>query len=410
MTDEPTTSDRQRVLREDTALRDMADLRRLCPDELRQAADDIRAEVHRVVEEVLKKRSRHAKEDLLLAEIGLHLESERRAARESPPGARGELRAGPDGHPSTVWWPEQIKRRLGWYSHGVQRRFVNIVERLEQLRGMGLDPQSATAEEVLVGLHDDEDTRSLDRCGSEHLDESNRWFLHVFGLQGMMVSLLQEDPVKQRTSAEWWRAAVLLALHLDPGFNAEALGLGGLVDWDGEPPLDAPARASYRDDPVGRAWLLAERAMDYLQQATGPPARPLSQCPDLGAEGGSTGSEDEVESSRDAVDAPPPICKHDPDFTWVIWYGKKFTFSPGNQAETVRHLWESWKRSGRQDGCGLSQEALRSRVHEEGARQQFRVDHLFRDHPALGTMIRKVGKGVWALYAPPSESSTVEPQ
>ena len=105
-----------------------------------------------------------------------------------------------------------------------------------------------------------------------------------------------------------------------------------------------------------------------------------------------------------------PECSHAEDFTWVIWYGDHFAFSLGNQAETVRHLWESWEQGGRRDGCGLKQETLKSKVHEDGSTHGYRVDHVFREHPALHRMICKIPgrKGIWALYKRLPDSVTGE--
>lgn len=102
----------------------------------------------------------------------------------------------------------------------------------------------------------------------------------------------------------------------------------------------------------------------------------------------------------------PPGGKHTghaDDFTWVMWFGTKHTFSKGNQAECVRHLWESWMLSGRQDGCGLSEKTLGVKV--DSANENFRVLQVFRKHPALGTMIRRTDqRGVYALFSPISEN------
>lgn len=91
---------------------------------------------------------------------------------------------------------------------------------------------------------------------------------------------------------------------------------------------------------------------------------------------------------------------HAEDFTWVIWYGQRYTFTKGNQAESVKALWESWERSGRRDGCGLSQATIKEKV--ESSDDEFRLAPVFRGHPAWKTMIRPSGKGAFALYSPES--------
>lgn len=95
---------------------------------------------------------------------------------------------------------------------------------------------------------------------------------------------------------------------------------------------------------------------------------------------------------------------HSPCFTSVNWFGKRYTFSKGNQAQAIRVLWEEWKR----DGHGLSQEMIGSKV--ESASEQFRLAKVLRkrkkgggyeQHPAWGTMIQQDGKGVYRLVPPP---------
>lgn len=96
----------------------------------------------------------------------------------------------------------------------------------------------------------------------------------------------------------------------------------------------------------------------------------------------------------------PPRFAHSADFSWVVWGGTRYVLTKGLQAEVVRALWRSWEESGRRDGCGLSEQTLREACGSSNDR--FRMVHVFRGHPALGTMIRSAGKGVFALYAPES--------
>lgn len=84
------------------------------------------------------------------------------------------------------------------------------------------------------------------------------------------------------------------------------------------------------------------------------------------------------------------------DFTWIIWAGHRYVFSKGNQAESVRCLWESWQRSGFTDGCGLSEKTIGAKIGAAG--DNFRLQSVFRDHPAFNNLIRRVQPGVYALY------------
>lgn len=87
---------------------------------------------------------------------------------------------------------------------------------------------------------------------------------------------------------------------------------------------------------------------------------------------------------------------HAPDFTWVIWCGRRFTFGKGLKAECVRHLWEAWEAAGRRDGCGMSEKTLGEKAGSEN--DDFRLSHILRAHPAMETMIRRSGKGAYGLY------------
>lgn len=120
-----------------------------------------------------------------------------------------------------------------------------------------------------------------------------------------------------------------------------------------------------------------------------------------------------VAASTSAAPAPEPLaavtleqgprCAHADDFTWIVWYGTKYDFAKGNQAESIKALWESWERSGRRDGCGLSEATIGQKC--QSSNDNFRLAHVFRDHDAWGTVIRPVGKGVFALYGPASQEN-----
>lgn len=92
--------------------------------------------------------------------------------------------------------------------------------------------------------------------------------------------------------------------------------------------------------------------------------------------------------------APDSEPRHSSDFTSVVWYGTHYAFSKGNQAESVRLLWIAWERG----TPTLSQGTIGSRIGSNA--EPFRLAHVFRDHPAWGTMIRSPGKGVFELRAP----------
>ena len=91
--------------------------------------------------------------------------------------------------------------------------------------------------------------------------------------------------------------------------------------------------------------------------------------------------------------APVELAKptHNADFTMVDWYGTEYTFSPGLQAGAVKALWQEWEKT----GLGLHQETVRDSV--DAVRDNFRLPHVFRQHPAYGVMILSNGKGLYWL-------------
>jgi len=92
----------------------------------------------------------------------------------------------------------------------------------------------------------------------------------------------------------------------------------------------------------------------------------------------------------------------------VVWFGKSYAFTAGQQAGVVRVLWENWERG----TPNLHQGTIAEDLGVEGA---FRLMNVFRQrqavrgrkrrvrytmHAAWGTMIVSVGKGTYALKPP----------
>ena len=103
---------------------------------------------------------------------------------------------------------------------------------------------------------------------------------------------------------------------------------------------------------------------------------------------------------------------HSPDFTSVNWFGRHYYFSRGQQAESVRALWEAWEGGKHR----LSLEAISVRVDSSAGRFELgkvfrkkRSDGRYDEHPAWGTMIRSVGRGYYALVEPLRDSSAENP-
>lgn len=98
-------------------------------------------------------------------------------------------------------------------------------------------------------------------------------------------------------------------------------------------------------------------------------------------------------SGAAAVNASPDA-RHSADFSHVYWFGQEYKFAIGLQAGAVRALWAEWEKT----GLGLHQETIRVEIDAE--RDNFRMAHVFRNHPALGRMIDKDGEGRYRLKSP----------
>lgn len=88
-------------------------------------------------------------------------------------------------------------------------------------------------------------------------------------------------------------------------------------------------------------------------------------------------------------------CEHSIDFTSVIWYGTKYSFTK-TQAECLKHLWKAWEMG----GLSLSEKTIGDRI--ASVSENYRLVHTFDrgKHPAWGKMIISVGKGIFALRKP----------
>jgi hypothetical protein len=74
-----------------------------------------------------------------------------------------------------------------------------------------------------------------------------------------------------------------------------------------------------------------------------------------------------------------PDARHSPDFRSVHWYGKDYAFT-ASQAACVRVLWAAWETR----TPDVGQETI---LVEAGAESK-RLSHIFKRHPAWGTMIQ----------------------
>jgi hypothetical protein len=143
-------------------------------------------------------------------------------------------------------------------------------------------------------------------------------------------------------------------------------------------------------------------ALPVTQQ---PPATPAPLIPPTEPAGARS-----CDQTRRVRDLDPRECSHAPDYTSVIWFGVRYEFAKGLQAESVRALWEAWEIGGH----GLSEGTIRE-VTRSG-NNRFRLWHVFapkdketgkrKPHKAWGTMIRPTGKGIYRLTPPDGHGIT----
>ncbi len=89
-----------------------------------------------------------------------------------------------------------------------------------------------------------------------------------------------------------------------------------------------------------------------------------------------------------------------PNFLTFRWGKQRFHFAKGNQAESVRVLWEEWGKGGHM----VSEMTIGDRIGSQATR--FRLSDVFRRgkkmHPAWGTLIVSPQKGCFLLENPPA--------
>jgi hypothetical protein len=96
---------------------------------------------------------------------------------------------------------------------------------------------------------------------------------------------------------------------------------------------------------------------------------------------------------------------HAKNFTWLKVRGTWYDFHSGNQALAVKALWKAYEEAGFRDGAGVSVADLGLAVDSSSTR--FRMDLTFKDHPAMGTVIKRVRKGLYALCFDNSPASSL---
>ena len=81
---------------------------------------------------------------------------------------------------------------------------------------------------------------------------------------------------------------------------------------------------------------------------------------------------------------------HSEDFTSCVWKGVPYQFNK-TQAACIDKLWKAWEAG----TPTLSQLTIGNRIGSSD--DNFRLNKVFRDHPAWGVMIKPAGKGIYQL-------------
>lgn len=229
--------------------------------------------------------------------------------------------------------------------------------------------------------------RSAECCRYEtrrRADQSRR----LAELGGDVDALMEADAksgIEQKWSREapqnWYASRmdeacwVRTALHIDLGNR-----LMDSPQWMREPPANGLGRPEY-------LTFMAE--VEVLRQE-------IATVDEDGLLADALRVREDIATIEPSLQSPSFV--HGDDFTWVIWNDTRYAFTKGIQAEAVRALWGSWEKSGKRNGCGLSEKSIGSTARSNA--DGFRLAHVFRNHPAWATMIRPVegNKGVFALF------------
>ena len=107
------------------------------------------------------------------------------------------------------------------------------------------------------------------------------------------------------------------------------------------------------------------------------------------------GSQQNDEETKVAKPELPPGIRCGSDFSWMLVGTELFHFKTGNQRETVRVLFEESEMAGFAEGCGLTERAIADKIGASDT--NFTIRHTFRGNPAKGSLIKRIGKGQWAL-------------
>lgn len=93
------------------------------------------------------------------------------------------------------------------------------------------------------------------------------------------------------------------------------------------------------------------------------------------------------------------------DGVWLVVGTDTFQFPAGNQSRTVRALFSAWEKSGRRDGCGMSEAAIGEAIGSNAS--SFRV-YTTLTNKGIRRYVRQVRRGVYAFYLNNPDSAPPE--
>lgn len=189
--------------------------------------------------------------------------------------------------PPVPVWMEEAFVALGRFSGGEEAVLQNLVQHLRNAqrgqigeykvkRRINLNRTSALDAYVFAlsalwsqgEMTEAEVRRSLDPKRAR-----NAYATPEGSLAGLTLELSRREHSEALSRSAWWDVAVMVALALDPDFNAKKAGLGLLPAW-GDPTNDGDRggmvrvwHGSNKAESVDRLWFWAERALLNLGQS-----------------------------------------------------------------------------------------------------------------------------------------------